>query len=312
MFRLGDIPSKTDNLSDLADFIETKCLFSINGSVSKISIQKVLSIESDEIDFEGLTDEEDIIAFRLDEVFAEMQRRRVGCRGHYPFLVESSLVRIDPACGDAYKKIYTFLLLATRANMKKDRFFGNPQKDATLLFEKFCEIIAKSYFGENSNTFLFGTSAGSKFSNKVVGLLRALNFQAQFRDPAGSNGKQKDGKLDVAVWMPFADGRDSMIIGLGQCKTGSSWNGMLSQLQSGNFFRSYVTYQPIHTPLRLFFIADSISDVSESWEESARAAGILFYRSRLMQFIPNNVSQALIGEMESWINYINDKYKLSL
>lgn len=308
MYRLGNTPNRTDNISDIADFIEVLCLTSSTGTVSLESVRRIMSIESDELNFEGINDDDDWMYQRLAEVFSELKRRKIECANHYPFCIEDSLIEIDTECSNIVKDYYSYLLLATRANMRDDRLFGEPQKDAALIFEKVSELIIRAYFGINAQTMIFGTSAGMSFKDKVERLLQKLKLNANFRTPIGSTGRQKDGKIDLVVWIPFSDERDSMFIGLGQCKTGTSWNDKLSELQPSSFFSNYTNYTPIHTPSKIYFIADSISIAEEKWEERARNAGILFDRRRIMEFLPNNIPEELTSDIRNWNNLIIQKY----
>lgn len=308
MYSLGNIPSTRDHLSDIADFIELKCFTSISHSCSLEEVRRIMSIESDEHHFEGINDDDDTLYTRLGEVFAELKRRKDECANHYPFTVSDLLIELNPECPDEIRNSYLYLLLATRANMRDDRLYDN-HKDAALLFEQLSELVIKSYFGSQAKTFLFGTSTGSNFQEKVENLLYALKTNERFRQPIGSNGRQKDGKLDLVVWIPFSDERDSMFIGFGQCKTGTSWDDKLTELQPSVFLDCYTSYRPIHAPSRIFFIADSISIAQEKWEERAKMTGILFDRRRIMEFLPfDKIPDGLINDMNEWNNLILHKY----
>lgn len=309
MYSLGNVPGTKDHLSDIADFIELKCFTSVSHSCSLEEVRRIMSIESDEQHFEGINDDDDTLYTRLGEVFNELKRRKDECANHYPFTVSDFLIELNPDCPYKIKDSYLYLLLATRANMRDDRLYGN-NKDATLLFEQLSELVIKSYFGSQAKTFLFGTSAGSNFQEKVENLLSALKTQERFRQPIGSNGRQKDGKLDLVVWIPFSDARDSMFIGFGQCKTGTSWDDKLTELQPSVFLDCYTSYRPIHAPSRIFFIADSISIAQEKWEERAKMAGILFDRRRIMEFLPfDKIPNGLTNDMNEWSNFILRKYR---
>ncbi|MCH3994299.1 MAG: hypothetical protein LKE54_04480 [Prevotella sp.] len=311
MYQLGNIPTINDNLSEIADFIELKCFFSSGESFSLESARKIMAIESDEFSYDGVNDNDDNLYNKLTEVFAELKRRLNDCGGHYPFEIkDDTLLEIDSECSSEVKDCYLYLLFATRANMNKDNGFGSPKKYATLLFEKLSELVAQSYFGNRSKTMVFGTSEGMNFKSKVEKMFDCLNFNAHMHEPQGSTGQQKDGKLDILVWTPFSDCRDSMFIGFGQCKTGTSWEDKLSELQPSNFFGNYSDYTPIHPPARLFFLADSISEAKEKWEERTRSAGIMFDRRRIMEFLPQKLPENLFSDIRSWNLYIKQKYKL--
>ena len=307
MYKLGNIPSIKDDISEIADFIEIKCLFSDEGLYSIESAKSALSVESDELHFEGIDDDDDKIYNRLMEVFAELKQRKRDCNNFYPFNIDNNLISFNNECKEQITEIYKYLLFATRANMRDDRHFGEG-KDAALIFEMLSQYICESYFGNQSTSMVFGTAAGIAFNDKVRRLMEKLNYKSEVKIPIGSSGKRKDGKLDVIVWNPFKDKRDSMLIGMAQCKTGTHWDETLTQLQPSNFFRNYMSYIPIADPVRLFFITESVA-INEQWEERARDAGILFDRQRIMSLLPQEIDQDLLKDLIGWNAYITQMYK---
>lgn len=305
MYKLGTTPlSKQPTKTELADFLEVKCLLSPENVYSINSAKSAIVMSSDEELIAGAESEEDIILIKLEEALFEIKDRKLKCGTKYPFFVEHSTVKLHHE-SDVIKQIYIYLLLATRANMNTERIQSD--EDGTLLFEELSEIIAKKYFGENSRTLIFGTSMSEigSFKAKIEALLEGLNESGEFRNPEGSLGKQKDGKLDIVVWKPFADKRPAKLIGFGQCKTGTSWQNTITQLQPSAFMSCYTTCNLYTDPVRLFFIADSCV---EGWEECARNAGILFDRCRLMDFLPNTVESTLFERINRWTSDIITKY----
>lgn len=304
MYKLGTVPSVSANISELADFLEIKCLFSDEALYSINSARSALSIESDECKNNGIESEDDSILRKLEDTLNEIENRAKRSNNKYPFTTERYRIRLKPD-KDLFDFVYIYLLLATRINMGTERILNDI--DGALLFEELSENVAKSYFGNNSKSIVFGTSAreAKTFKNKIQDLLRLLNEGGCFKEPEGSSGKQNDGKLDVIVWKPFIDNRGGKLIGLGQCKTGTSWRGTLGQLQPSVFFGSYTTCQPYHDPIRLFFITESCTD---SWEETARTAGILFDRCRFMDYFSGNISDSLYEKIQSWVNSAIEKY----
>lgn len=308
MYKLGSIPSIKDDISEIADFIEIKCLFNVEKAFSIESAKSVLSVASDELNFDGIEDDDDRTYDRLLEVFAELAQRKYDCNNLYPFIIKNDLLSVNEECSQQVTEIYKYLLLATRAHMNKDRLFGQG-KDATLLFEKLSKIICESYFGHKSNAIVFGTAAGAAFKGKVKDLISRLNYKSEVKEPEGSNHRQKDAKLDVVVWNPFKDKRDSMLIGMAQCKTGTSWEDQLPQLQPSNFFKNYMYYQPIVDPIRLFFITESVA-INEQWEERARTAGILFDRRRIMSLLSQDMDSQILNDITEWNTHITQVYDL--
>lgn len=304
MYKLGSVPGISANISELADFLEIKCLFSDERLYSISSARSALSIEADEYRNEGIESEDDLILRRLEDTLQEIEERIRRSNNRYPFTTKRNQIRLN-GLDSAFDYVYLYLLLATRINMGTERMVG--EVDGTLLFEELSSYVAKSYFGKNSKSIVFGTSARETgtFKDKILFLLSSLNEGGGFKEPIGSTGKQNDGKLDIVVWKPFRDNRGSKLIGLGQCKTGTSWNGALGQLQPSAFFGSYTTCCPYHDPVRLFFIAESCT---ERWEETARIAGILFDRCRFMDYLPENLPEELLTKVKTWVDSMITKY----
>ncbi len=299
MYKLGTPPSISGNISELADFLEAQCLFSDEGIYSLASARSTLSIESDECNHEGIDSDDDRILRKLEDALIEIRERRNRTQNKYPFTIDHSVVKLNIDDGLIYY-IYSYLLLATRSSMQgKKRYAAGI--DGTLLFEELSEIVAKSYFGDNTKSLIFGTSTTTEtsFNEKVQTLLNSLGEGGVFKNPIGSTGRQNDGKLDIVVWKPFQDNRGGQLIGLGQCKTGTSWRNSIGQLQPSAFFGSYTTCSPYHDPVRLFFVAESCL---ESWEETVRIAGILFDRCRCMRCFPEDISTDLFERIKIWVD----------
>lgn len=299
MYKLGTPPSISGNISELADFIEAQCLFSDEGIYSLTSAKSALSIESDELNHEGIDSEDDRILRKLEDVLVEIRERSVRTRNKYPFQIEHSAIKLNRENKLVYY-IYSYLLLATRSSMQGNKRIA-AEIDGALLFEELSEIVAKSYFGENTDSLIFGTSVVTEnsFRDKIDTLLRALGEGGTFKNPVGSTGKQNDGKLDIVVWKPFRDNRGSQLIGFGQCKTGTSWRNSIGQLYPSAFLGSYTTCSTYHDPVRLFFVAESCM---ESWEETARVAGILFDRCRCMKCLPDEIPAELFDRVKKWVD----------
>lgn len=286
--------NKTDSEYEVADFLEYECLKSGLG-VSSMSYRSLISISDDEIDNEGIESSDDLSVHILDEAIAECMRRDSVCKGHYPFLIGPGSLNLRP---DAswYKDIYTFLLLATRLNMKDDRVHGG--FDGTKLFELLCGQVTKEYYGGHCKSEVFGTASGGTFHDKVEALIGKLRIHGHFKAPEGSTGRQKDGNLDIVAWIPFADRKDGQMIALGQCKTGTSWEGMLTELIPDNFFSCYSTQQPYSRALKMFFVAESFGNYK--WEERCTDGGILFDRTRIMEFLPASINVDLLESIRAW------------
>ena len=274
--------------------MEYECIKS-GGGVSSLSYRSLLSISDDEINNEGIDSSDDDSVNILDEAIAECIRRERSSSGHYPFVPgHGSLdLRTDASW---HKDVYTFLLLATRLDMKNERKQGG--YDGTKLFELLCAQVTKEYYGCHSKAEVFGTASEGSFHDKVEALIGKLRIHGHFKAPEGSTGRQKDGNLDIVAWIPFADRKDGQMIALGQCKTGTHWEGMLTELSPDGFFSCYSTQQPYSRALKMFFVAESFGNYK--WEERCTDGGILFDRTRIMEFLPDNIDEELLESIRAW------------
>ena len=290
-------PNSLDDQYVLADFLELECL-KAQTEISSLSYRSLLSISDDEIDNEGIESSDDLSVEKLDSAIDECYKRSQSCPNQYPFITgRSSLnLRFEE---DYYKDIYTFLLLATRLNMNKYRNLAG--YDGTELFESLCALVAKEYFGGHAEVEVFGTSITTGFKDKVTNIINKLHLRGKFSDPEGSTGKQKDGHLDIIAWIPFSDRKDGQMIALGQCKTGTNWEGMLTELDPDSFFSLYTTQTPYSKPIKLFFVTESFGNYK--WQERCSRGGILFDRTRIMEFLPSELGDfgvELVDKIKKW------------
>lgn len=291
--------NKGDSLYKVADFLEFECIKSGTG-LSSLSYRSYISASDDEISNEGIESSDDYSVEILDDAIAECSNRSNCCPNQYPFVIGNSSLELKL---DAtwYKDVYTFLLLTTRLNMREKRVQGG--FDGTQLFEELCALVTKEYYGNHCQTKVFGTSVSGLFIDKVENLLRVLCIKGHFKEPEGSTGRQKDGNLDIVAWIPFGDKRDGQMIALGQCKTGTNWESMLSELEPDSFFSLYSSQRPYARPIKMFFVSESFGNYK--WEERCTAGGILFDRMRIMEFLPlamEEENNELLDKIRVW-NY---------
>ncbi|MCB5288504.1 MAG: hypothetical protein LHW64_12000 [Candidatus Cloacimonetes bacterium] len=301
------LPNIHSRVSDIADFIEIKSFFASTQAMSLNEMRASFAMPSDEISADGACSDDDVVMEKLEDALREIFERNVSCNGTYPFNIDiNSLNYIST---DYKADIYIFLLLATRLNMQVDKIQN--EEDGTKLFEQLCAEIAKNYFGQHSKSIVFGTGQAGGFREKVNDLFTMINSKAVYKDPDGSTGRQKDAHLDVVTWIPFSDKKGGQLLAMGQCKTGTTWEGMLPELNPDDFFSNFATKQPyVKHPVRLFFVAEYFSNYK--WEERSRAAGIIFDRCRIMEFLPESISASLLESINKWKNAALITIKASL
>lgn len=288
-------PNSTDSIYLLADYVEYKC-FICGDSISSSSLRFLISASDDEIDNDGVESSDDRGVILLEEAIDECSDRVSKCNGRYPFMTNGGTLELNSGVSPYMSEIYLFLLLATRLNMSTQRIQGG--EDGTQLFERLCALVAREYYGEHSKSMVFGTASAGRFEDKVKELLHKLNISASYKIPLGSTGRMKDGNLDVVVWIPFSDNKDGQFIAMGQCKTGDHWESMLTEMEPENFFKNFTTNSPYVPVTRMFFVTEAFGQYK--WEERNREGGILFDRTRIMEFLPEEIDQDLLYSIALW------------
>ena len=301
MFRLpAGIPSNKASIYELTDFLECECIRSSRGRISAVDIISSILVGSDEIDIAGVINDYDRLHMKTEEIFTEVDRRREATNTNYPFRVRGNGLEIENRDGPVYWT-YCYLLFCTRFNMKVDRTMAGI--DGSLLFEKFSAFVAKEYFGNRAEAMVFGTAEQQEFIKKVNNLCQALGEGGGFENRNEVSPDQvKDDKLDIVVWINFADRKASKLIGFGQCKTGMTWRNdySLTQLRPVAFCKKWLRRQPAHDPSQMFFVADSF--YLDTWFGHACDAGIVFDRFRMMDYLPTNENfqNGVYTELISW------------
>lgn len=297
-YKIPNTPARGASPHELADYLELLCIVN-DGEYSINDAQPQIDIISDEDDQEGIMNEDDQIHDELQFALEEIDRRNDACGGHYPFLADRNSIHYLPGESANEQKlaiVYIYLLLATRLNMIQHKLCG--EIDGTLLFEELSAVAVKKYFGNNAESFVFGTGAQGGFRDKINQLIENLKEGVEAKDPEDTTHDEKDGGLDVVVWKDFADHNKGKIIGFGQCKTGTEWRKQVGSLHPDDFCKTYFKEQPISTPVNLFFVAESFKENSEA---IYRKAGIMFERCRIMENI-SEISDDLLSRIKIWVD----------
>ena len=282
MFKWPHTPSPGAPASELADYAELRCWQTAR--VSHTALHQDL-VRMDVNDYGSGVPVEDEWAVNVDEALLEMQRRREVCGNGYPFVMDSKggFARYAPNVEQKKTLIYKFLLLATRLDMSKPESRRHADQDGTVLFEHVAAETARMYLGPRTKKMIFGANVNtSNFSSRVEELCRCLGEGEGFRDEYAHGHRIKDDKLDIVLWKAFSDRLAGQLIAFAQCKTGTSYRNTLGELQPEVFCGQWLLAQPAVTPLRFFLIADALSPLE--FERSARQAGVLFDRCRIIDF----------------------------
>jgi hypothetical protein len=283
MFKLPSLPTPNAEVHELADFAEL--LAQQNGTVSIREILAYLGRVSENEPNEGIDDEDDIIAAMLDDVFGEISRRSISCDIGYPFRLEMSgtVLRHNSTDETLRADVYRYLLLSTRLNMTLHKMQDG--LDGTCLLEELSALVMRCYLGyERAKSFVFGTAVPGGFPSKVNMLCDELGEGGRFESIDPVPTRANDDKLDAVAWVPFTDSRGDQIVVFCQCKTGTNWKDVSTQLQPGAFLHRWTSARRfILEPLRAFCISEAPNP--SRWIGLATYAGLLFDRLRIIDFL---------------------------
>lgn len=296
MFKLPDgIPSLRSSSQEWADYAEYLAL--INGKISLHQLIKTPLLVSDETIVSGIDDATDRFNDKADEISIEINRRKNILKHRYPFnAVESGYSIQYESRDEDHNWIYRFLLLCTRLNMTRQKVQDGI--DGTQVFEKLSSVVARQFFGDNTEVDILGTSKADVggFRAKLLDLTRRMREGGSIH--ANPGFYPQDDNVDVVLWKGFSDQQPSQIIAFGQCKTGTSWADKLSELNIDAFCRTWFTRQPVMTPLRMFFCAQYFP--VEIWLPRANEAGLVFDRFRILDYLPQNIEEELMSSIKTW------------
>ncbi|OGV72731.1 MAG: hypothetical protein A3K19_02840 [Lentisphaerae bacterium RIFOXYB12_FULL_65_16] len=298
MFKLPSPPSPEADSNELADFVE---LLSWDaGSASKREVVACLGRVDDNDNNAGCDDDDDENSAFLDEVMNEIERRASACGGGYPFRLDhqGTVLRHEAGSAGIRSVLYRYLLLGTRLNMKDNRIHAGI--DGANLLEEVAANVLRNYLGySRAHTSVFGTSVGGTFQAKIERLCAELHEGVGFESLDDAPVDANDDKLDAVAWVPFSDLLPGQLIVFGQCKTGSNWGGLTTQLQPDAFIKKWMKGTIVVSPIRAFCISEAADRAR--WKGKCTEAGILLDRCRLVDFC-DNLTPDLVDKISHWTN----------
>jgi len=301
-YKIPNLPSARAYKEETADFWEIQSICNPNLFVSQTQISKIISMELDEINHEGIDSEDDILnegnenRNGLSDVFNELLLRIEFTSDKYPFSFGKYSMKIAD-WSSLIKDVYLFLLLCTRLNMKTQKVHNTI--DGTLLFEKLCAHVAKNYFGDSSQSFVFGTSEPGNFEEKVRDLIKKVGEGKAFQNPNNNEPTKKDDSVDIVVWKEFSDKRIGKLIGFGQCKTGTHWKDDIHKLSPSDFCGTWFNEQPVLYPIPLVFICDTMNEDFNFYH--TQKSYLIFNRFRILEYVNDNIDDQLKQDLSSWL-----------
>lgn len=299
MFKiLGNLPNTNASVRELADYIEYECIRNDSASIQRV-LQPLL-LSNDEALNNGITDETDQFNSKIESVSAEIDRRIKATNGRYPFELKNLGYSLEIKNKDNIYWVYTYLLFSTRLKMspapKGNKVINGI--DGTTLLERLSALIAKEYFGDRSESLVFGTAEAGTFEAKINDLCSRLGEGIRFDNKNDTTPDAQDDKLDVVVWKNFVDNKHSKIIGFGQCKTGTSWTDVSTiEMQPNVFCKKWFRRSPIHDPIKMFFC--SLYFPIEDYTKAINA-GVVFDRMRIIDYLPSSVESDLMDDIKKW------------
>lgn len=308
-YKIGDLPAPSASQAEIADYLEVKCLLSDDGDFSIVEAARDDLVDDED---QGSSIAEDAYSVYADALNQIDSRRKLSTRGRYPFAAERKTILIDKDCSGYYRTLYSFLLFATRWNMGgATRIIAD--KDGTLLFERLCREVLARYFGPCAESIVFGTgaevgSSGSNgFESKVKNLLDRFSEKGyRFGYPDGVRHQQKDNGIDLVAFIPFiGDDRKGHFTIFGQCKTGTSWRDKLGQMNPKTFCELFLSPPLRFTPISIYMVSEACD---ENWEIlTSKASGVLFDRTRIVQFLPEKICPDLYNDIKEWVEGVKRK-----
>lgn len=302
-----------DNVSAIADFAEIECLKQSDRNLSVIDVASAMQLAVDE-------DEDEGIHRSVTDAFKELEERLRNCGpddGRYPFSLDprGDVLRFRGLGECDIGLNYLYLLWATQLNMKSDRVHAGC--NGTELFEELSKEVAVRYLGgpaPSVGAVVFGTARfgdaedddeldRSSFIDAINFLCEKMGEGYGYKAHRDSRLRAKDGKLDLVAWRSFADNRPGKLICFGQCKTGTSWERSLHDLQPKGFCVKWMEKSPSVSPVRLFFVADRLP--STNWTDRSVDAGIIFDRCRITEHVAGSgmpLPKSLASKIGKWVH----------
>ncbi len=297
MFKLPNPPSPKADNRELADFAEL--LSWLRGTISERELIAYLGRNDDNYNNIGGEDSDDENEQTLDEVMNEIEWRAEACGSGYPFNLtdQGTVLHYNtPLDGNQRSLIYRYLLLSTRLNMKDHRVHAGI--DGTLILECLAAHVLKNYLGNiKARAIVFGTSVGGRFEDRVENLCKNLCEGGGFQSLDNAPVQASDDKLDTVAWIPFSDCQPGQLIIFGQCKTGTNWEELKTQLQPIDFVKRWMRRPLIVDPIRALCISEAADRAK--WPSTCVSAGVLFDRCRIVDNC-DGLEQKIEHEIRQW------------
>ena len=257
----------------VADWIEIHLATSAD-AISKAELSSII---------EGSTGEEASDAF-LSSVWNELSIRQERYFAPSFGVAERRINRVN---GRQHRIEYIACLILS--------LFGAPDGQIPgKLFERLSALALQEYV--KGEVFLFGWPVLDGTEIAIGQRVREAAGQLGERFAEAPARRYLDRGVDIIAWKKFGERRSSQFIILAQCAAGKHWQNKTRDLPKESW------EQYIHWACNFvtaFFVPCIIPD--SLWHDISREAGILFDRVRIINFLPNGITDPqLSAELSRW------------
>jgi hypothetical protein len=294
---------------EVAEWLELTALTRQNSSSSEADVRSIVLGASDDIAaFEDIAELDEDAEESIQEVFDELDSRRLWSGGGYPFGVEQpgNILRvIEPEIPD-HHLAYVFSLLLSYCKKLDLATRKNVPGIAELedLFQICGTVAATGFIDGSSVSFGFPRLGGQPFYDKLWDVNQALGEGMAHRIwRLGASPNPADAGVDVIAWRSCPDGQPGQLYLLGQCASGKNWDSKTPIQDYLHFHNTYWLKHPYSPVISATFIPfDFRSDVGQSNYQSLDDAykwtrwdrtfefGIIIDRYRLANFFAKGLA----------------------
>jgi hypothetical protein len=302
--KLRTLPEcRNDEYYRFADYIELKCLASLDGSYSHKEFIDDARQRTDDLgegDFEGNQNEKNLEKAekndkwesRADDSFRIIESRIIQFGDLYPFYLTDNkkALKLKETLND--EKMYIFLLLCS--DLKYTIKF---KKELTSSFESISLGSMKKLF-PNGDIHLFGSSntedgevewASAKLWDKLVWLGGFLNEKLNITEEELLPYDKGDRGIDIVGKIPVGDGLTNMPILFAQCACSPKDWVTKQHTISYSAWKQLITLST--DPNYLMFIPQSYRDSKGDWHDKTKIhSTVLFDRQRILSNFRDNDS----------------------
>ncbi len=303
--RLDSLPKSYYNTHMWADYLEMRCLLSVDRSLSKSEVLDQVRITAEDLSEGGINDDveedtenqtfdgemepaevNDKWNVRVNDWFEHLSYRAGAFSTAYPFSLSATEDVLAVATTlTAEQNLYVFLLLC--ANL---RYCKSSMPTLTRTFERLSADVLRSCLTDTAEVHIFGTSeigtgryTGSLWEN-INSLAKDLGetIHGHITESSLPKPNYDDGGLDIVAWVPLGDANSHRIVVFGQCACTLEWD-LKQYTATGKKWRQIM---PLSAGVSsIVFIPHSLRQTDGSWHDVTNIATIMMDRLRIMYLL---------------------------